>query len=105
MDRYQDVRERVFELMNGFTEKKLKGENSITVRNEFEAGSKYDRLYEVIYEALLRLSSGSGTEEDMETVQGGYSEIIKRLSLQMYDYGYKEALIDRQSNYLKRKTL
>ncbi len=94
MDRYQDVRERVFELMNGFTEKELKGEISITVHNEFEAGSQYDRLYEVIYEALLRLSSGSGTEEDMETVQEGYAEIIHYLCERMYDYGHQIAILE-----------
>ena len=94
MDSYQDTREKIYEIMNGFVEKESKPGIDITVRNKFEAGSRYDRLYEDIYKALLRLSSGTGTEEDVESVQEGYFEIIHYLCERMYDYGHQIAILE-----------
>lgn len=81
---------RIFELMNGFAlEEECPPEEALIVKNEFTDGSHCQKCLERAYDAADRLRErlGAPEDEDVRDVIDGMEDLIRYLSLKMFDYG------------------
>ncbi len=96
----QDLKERTYDLMNGYIDLAVyPTEESAFVENEFAEGSVCDHLYAQALEAYSRLCQRLGAEDlndkDVEVIFNSLLSLCKHLSLKMYDYG---ALLTRKGS-------
>lgn len=85
-----ESKERIYDLMIGvFNLEKYPVKESKFVKNEFADGEICAELYSEISKAKDALCNKLGVDEDkdLECIINNFYDIMKYLSMQMYDYG------------------
>ena len=80
---YTQLRDLVFDLVSGETDI-----NSIDILNEFKDGTECQKLYDELYHLIEQICITSEFENDLERIQECHYDILKRISMKMFDYGW-----------------
>lgn len=86
----EEQKTRIFELMNGFAiPEEYPPEEVRLVKNEFTEGSYCQQCMEEAYNAADRLRDrlGAPDDKDVQTVIDAMEQLIRCLSLKMFEYG------------------